>query len=754
MRRDAQEPLPVANTEERDLPFQLILLMLISGAAIAIVSPFVVFRLVNGEIQEAVMNAAVVGGVAVLASLAWYSKRIAAAAGALTVFYTAMVILLVYQREEILLFWLYAVAVANLFILARHHGMLLNGLALVAVLPLHSRFGVFNIAIFIGSYLLVNSLAYIVSRVTENRRRTIESAEALLREKSYFLGERVKELNCINRVSEIVQATDRPFDELLQEVVETIPPGWQYPEITAARIRMDGHEYCSEEFSDTPWKLTQVISVNDEPAGSIEVFYLEARLAADDGPFLREERALLELIAHRLGQFVERNRAQTELRRLLNEDSLTGLLSRTGFVECLGSAGRHRAESESVDWLLVLNLRGVNDINQVYGYAFGDQLLVAVARRLSEVARDDEFVGRIGGDLFAVRAKGADRGLRTAEEAAQWMHSVLAAPFDIGRQQITLDATVGLTALDGRGGDPDEALRRSQLALHTARDSDDLSWAAYSPELRQAVETRIRITKGLRSALDKQRFELHFQPQVRLDTGGTTSAEALLRWRHPVDGLQSPAQFIPVAERSQLILPIGEWVIRSACRQLREWHDAGFTTLRIAVNLSVIQLAQPGIVDLVAQALEDAGLEPSRLTLEITESVFAHNSELILDRMHRLRERGVRLSLDDFGTGYSSLSYLHQYPFDEIKIDRSFVQQCADQVHSRSIVQMVARIGDSLASDVVAEGIETPEQARMMRDLGCGLGQGFYFARPVPGEAFFALLQSRQALSGKSDGAA
>jgi len=441
----------------------------------------------------------------------------------------------------------------------------------------------------------------------------------------------------------------------------------------------------------------------------------------------------------------ERKLAEQELSRLAYTDPLTGLSSRNGFERDLHrrlAQGGWRADG-FVAMLDVVNLR---DINDARGYETGDRLLIELGRRLQACTGDVGLAGRTGGDEFVVYlAPGAGE---TPTSVLQQFDRITEQPFELAGMAIEVELRIGYTELGDRQRKPGDLIREAELALSENRETVEAGrrWVRFSEAMAERTLQRIRLTDELRHALEAGEFELHFQPKVNLADGSMISAEALLRWHHPERGLQPPGLFIPVAERSQLIGPIGDWALREACRQLREWRDAGLQNVRISVNVSLIQFRLGGFPDRVRAALEDHGIAPSALSLEITESVFESHSKQLLAEIHELHELGVRLSLDDFGTGYSSLQYLNRYPFDEIKIDRAFVSGLLDEHYSRDIVRSVMNVAAALGAEVVGEGIESPEIARALLELGCNIGQGFYYSMPLEAEDFRWLLEAHSTL--------
>lgn len=440
----------------------------------------------------------------------------------------------------------------------------------------------------------------------------------------------------------------------------------------------------------------------------------------------------------------ERKLAEDELNRLAFEDPLTGLLSRHGLVQAFNT------RLESRDWpaggcVIMLDVERQRDINDFHGFDVGDRCLVALAERLRAEAGEDAYIARTGGDEFVLLLPTPDA--RTAEQQRARVGAVFERPFRVGDAVITMDARFGYTEFGVSRQPVDALLRQAELALFSSREGGNRDrWARYSVALDKASRTRIQLTSELRRALSAHEFELHFQPKVELASGRMISGEALIRWNHPQRGLLSPAAFIGVAERSRLIAPIGDWVLREACRRLREWRDAGFGLAHVAVNVSLIQFIEGDFAAVVADVVDAFDIEPGALTLEITESVFEEESDRLLEQIRTLHDTGVRLSLDDFGTGYSSLRYLQRYPFDEIKIDQSFVRAMLSDDYSYRIVTTVMNLASALGAEAVAEGVETAELRDHLIALGCRIGQGYYYSMPLIDEDFRWLLDKRNNL--------
>lgn len=420
----------------------------------------------------------------------------------------------------------------------------------------------------------------------------------------------------------------------------------------------------------------------------------------------------------------ERRLAEEQMVFMARHDPLTGLPNRQRFHECMIDATATQQEGEHVA-VLCLDLDRFKAVNDTFGHPIGDALLCAVADRLSGCIRKQDLVVRLGGDEFAIVQVAAEQPFR-ARALAHRIIDVLGQPFDLGENQVVIGVSIGI-ALGQVGADADLLLKNADLALYRAKADGRGNCCIFRPELREVMHTRSAMEADLRIALAEQQFELFYQPLLDAETETIRSVEALLRWRHPVRGLVSPIEFIPLAEEIGLIVPLGEWVLNQACQQAMSWPQS----IKVAVNLSAVQF-RSDLVAATRDALKLSGLEPSRLELEITESVLLQNSEATLITLHELRELGVRFGLDDFGTGYSSLSYLRSFPFDKMKIDKSFVRDLGQERDSLAIIRAAIYLARELGISVTAEGVETVEQFAQLKAEGCSEVQGFLFSAPVP----------------------
>ena len=421
----------------------------------------------------------------------------------------------------------------------------------------------------------------------------------------------------------------------------------------------------------------------------------------------------------------ERHKAQARVAHMARHDSLTDLPNRTLFREKMSEGLNQVAIAGGAMAVLCVDLDNFKTVNDRLGHAAGDRLLRWVAMRLKENVGEHDTVARLGGDEFAILQRGPQP--QSAEKLARRLVEIIGRPPPLESQSIHIGVSIGIAVAPDHGLDADELMKCADLALYQAKAKGRGAYQLFEPEMEEQARSRHALEHDLRGALEDREFHLVFQPQVRLDTSELTGFEALLRWKHPSRGLVSPAEFIPIAEETGLIVPLGEWVLRTACATAASWPD-----LTIAVNLSPVQFRSRGLVAMVTSALAEAGVPPQRLELEVTETALLDDSEATIEILHQLRALGVRVSLDDFGVGYSSLSYLRKFPFDRIKIDRSFVGTLGESPESIAIVRTIASLGAVLGVETTAEGVETIEQLDFVRECGCTAVQGYYFGRPCP----------------------
>ena len=441
----------------------------------------------------------------------------------------------------------------------------------------------------------------------------------------------------------------------------------------------------------------------------------------------------------------ERLRTEAKMRNLAFNDTLTGLPNRTRFFDLLAVQTASRRQQDQHFAVLMIDLDRFKPVNDMLGHAAGDIILRKVADRLQATLRDEDVVARLGGDEFAVLAPGTT-GLAAIEAlATRIVEAVYLEPFFHVGQSVHIGASVGLAWSPEDEDDPAELLRNADLALYAAKADGRGTFRRYDVALDDRMRERSALEAGLRRAITDGHLELHYQPLVDARSGQITSAEALVRWRHAERGLIPPDDFIGLAEDSGLILPLGEWVLRTACTEAATWPDH----ISVAVNLSPAQFRERSLVAIVEAALHAAALAPERLELEITEGVLLTDEKRTLETLSQLRAMGVRISMDDFGTGYSSLSYLRKFPFDKIKIDQSFVRQLPEDQESAAIIRAIITMGACLGMSTTVEGVETAEQFAFSVAEGCDTIQGYHVSRPLDHTSFAALVASVEVLGHK-----
>ncbi|WP_266035721.1 putative bifunctional diguanylate cyclase/phosphodiesterase, partial [Brucella intermedia] len=437
-----------------------------------------------------------------------------------------------------------------------------------------------------------------------------------------------------------------------------------------------------------------------------------------------------------LEDVTERREIEERMAHIAMHDSLTGLPNRAYFAHHVESLLKKGGDSEPFA-LFYLDIDHFKNINDSIGHQAGDQLLQEVARRLKQITTPDEFIARLGGDEFAIVYRSGTLG-----QIAMFADRVLSAFQDsfklVGNPEF-VTCSMGISQAPLHGDNPDALMRNADLALYASKSGGRRTFRFYQHSLRLAAEKRHVMTGELRHALLDEQFELHYQPIFNLESGRISGFEALIRWRHPERGMVSPAEFIPLAEETGLIGPIGDWVLRAACREAVLWPE----DIKVSVNLSPVQFSQTTLLQSVTDALEAARLSPDRLELEITESVFLSNSKNNIELLFELRRLGVRIAMDDFGTGYSSLSYLRSFPFDKIKIDRSFVSGIEVDTRDLAIIQAVATLGAGFNIVTTAEGVETAQQLERLKSERFGEVQGFLTGRPMPAGDVHSFIQNR-----------
>ena len=531
---------------------------------------------------------------------------------------------------------------------------------------------------------------------------------------------------CLYDADQRLLVSNRQFAELYRLAPEAMRPNLTFREVLQLSIAAGNHP---DDGIDTLY-AERAEFVAKREAGTLLQELGDGRIVAishepmDDGGWV----ATYEDVT-------ERRRAEARINYMARHDVLTNLPNRVLFRECLDQALSQLGRGHGFAVLFV-DLDHFKSINETLGHPIGDRLLLAAAERLQACARETDTVARLGGDEFAVVQSGVSRPDDAAELAGRIVRA-FGEPFQLDEHQLLISASLGIAVAGTDGTSADALLKNADLALYRAKMDGRGAYRCFEPEMDARMQRRRALELDLRHAVTNDEFDLYYQPLVELHTNRLCGFEALIRWRHPRRGMVSPAEFIPVAEESGLIVQIGEWVIQRACEEAVTWPRS----LKVAVNVSPLQFKSPLLVTSVTEALRTTGLPAGRLELEITESVLLADNDASLATLRRLHELGANISMDDFGTGYSSLSYLRSFPFDKIKIDQSFVRDLDTRQDSRVIVRAIISLGNSLGIKVLAEGVETATQLELLRSEGCGEVQGYIFSPPRPREELPALIE-------------
>lgn len=429
------------------------------------------------------------------------------------------------------------------------------------------------------------------------------------------------------------------------------------------------------------------------------------------------------------------------IQHLTNYDNLTGLPNQVLFQDRLQQALSRSQDNNRLLAVISLKLTNFTEINNALGRSAGDLLLRETAQRLSATVRPTDLLGRIGKDEFAL----AQTDLSASEDVlplCQELLSTLSTPFLIENKALHLTVCLGIAVYPFDASQVEQLWQNANTAMYQARRQGQSNYQFFGAEMKAQLQERLTLENELRHALTRNEIHLHYQPRVELNSGQIVGVEALVRWQHPELGFVSPVKFIPIAEANGLIVPIGEWVLRTACIQNRIWQEAGLPPIRMAVNLSARQFEQANFVERIKQILKETGMDVAYLELEVTESLFVDNIQHTINILQQLRDSGITLALDDFGTGYSSLNYLRHFPIDTLKIDRSFVRDVVVDQHNAAVTNAIIALAKSLDLKITAEGVETQDQFEYIKAQGCNEIQGYYFSRPVPAAALAELLQT------------
>lgn len=471
---------------------------------------------------------------------------------------------------------------------------------------------------------------------------------------------------------------------------------------------------------------TPILSHGGEVLGT---FAMYSRTAREPGA---NEISLIHDLSRLAGIAIDRELAQRRIAHMAHHDSLTGLPNRTLLMKRLEQAvARAEAAGQGVT-LAFIDLDNLKLINDTLGHSTGDRLLTVLAERMSACVRGSDTVARLGGDEFVILFADHKPAREPLATKVETLRRLLGEPVEIDGHMRHVTASIGIASYPGDGDTPQKLLMNADAAMYRAKELGRNTCQIFTSEITSAARERYDLQEGLRRALANEEFSLVYQPQVDLDSGRIFAAEALIRWQHPTLGLVPPSKFIPVAEACGLIVPIGEWVLRTACNQVRAWHNAGLRPISMSVNVSARQFAERNWIGQVSDILQQANLDPRWLELELTESLIIQDVPLAIATMRQLRTMGVQLSIDDFGMGYSSLNALKSLPVARLKLDQSFVREIPNNRSDNAIAITVISLGHELNLKVIAEGVENASQLRFLREHGCDEAQGYYFSKPLP----------------------
>ena len=527
----------------------------------------------------------------------------------------------------------------------------------------------------------------------------------------------------------IIMSTNQAFSNIT---------GYRKEDVIGKTPRIMKSDYHDQKFYDDFWA-----SIKEKGAWQGEIW----NRRKDGGIFpswqtvtaVKDNQDNISHFVSVFSDITEKKMTEEHIQHLAHHDALTNLPNRLLFNERLGQAIKHAGRNKKIVALLFLDLDRFKNINDSLGHPAGDDILQKISQRLLEQVRGEDTVARLGGDEFTILLDSLDCD-QDAILVAQKVLDAFAAPFPIRGHQLSLTVSIGIGLYPQDGTNVDTLLRNADAAMYRAKEQGKNNYQFYTQELTNNAFERVSIENKLRLAIKCGELQLHYQPQLSLNDNKIVGVEALLRWNHPQDGMISPAKFIPVTEETGLIVEIGEWALRTACHQAKQWIDNNVPFGSMAVNISGIQVQRSDIVATVAKALEESGLPPERLELEITESIIMHDTEQAIKIMEALRALGVSLSIDDFGTGYSSLSALQQFPISTLKIDQSFVRNVVSNPDDATIVDTIIQMGRNMDMDVVAEGVEDEAQLVFLQKLGCTYVQGLLFGDPMSSDNYLELL--------------
>ncbi|MDH5552058.1 MAG: EAL domain-containing protein [Nitrosomonas sp.] len=545
------------------------------------------------------------------------------------------------------------------------------------------------------------------------------------KQKAIELQERFKETSCLHAIRNAL-GLEPTIDIACQKILEHLIQGMQYPEIAVATLELDNKLYIAGRSREAfVHGLETPLHISGEKVGQLQIAYIE------NTPFLLpEEQNLIDTIAHDLGRWIERKQAEQRIIDMATHDELTGLPNRHLLQDRIQQAIAYNTRNDQRMAVMFIDLDHFKIINDTLGHDIGDLLLKEVSERLKTCVRKQDTVSRQGGDEFIVLLHTIANNL-DAGTVAQKILGVLIKPYPINGKELHIGGSVGIALFPDDGNNVSTLLKHSDVAMYHAKASGRNNYQFFTPQLNQIAHERQTLGADLRYALERNEFILHYQPVIDMPDHKLQNMEALIRWQHPEQKLIPPNKFISLAEETGLIIPIGEWVLKTTCEQIRNWLDQGYDVPRIAINLSAKQFKDEALVENIKRILKETSVNARYITLELTESLLIDNIDKVTETLNQLSDMGLTISIDDFGTGYSSLSYLKRFPIHTLKIDQSFVHDIVTDSSDRAIVATIIAMANSLELKVIAEGVETEDQLNTLLQQGCNRYQGFYFSKPL-----------------------
>lgn len=546
------------------------------------------------------------------------------------------------------------------------------------------------------------------------------------KQKDSGLNEQLRESHCM-QIIRTCMAQNLSTEKICLNILESLLAALYFPDRAAALIELGNKRIATEKYQeDLHNQLTARILSNGEVCGYLKVCYPQ------DAAFrLPYEQNLIDTVAHDIGRWYEHREAEQRIIKMATHDALTGLPNRLLLQDRIEQALVHDTRHQRQMAVLFIDLDHFKTINDSLGHDIGDLLLKAVAERLLTCVRSEDTVARQGGDEFIIVLNSIAESLDAAKVAQKILDSIT-QPYQIHKNKLHIAGSIGIAVFPDDGTSADTLLKNSDVAMYYAKENGRNNYQFFTDELNKSAHERHTLGLDLRHALERDELVLYYQPVMDMPDNRLHSVEALLRWRHPQHKLITPDKFISLAEETGLIIPIGEWVIKTVCVQIKTWQQQGYDAPKVAINLSARQFRDKELTKNIARILNETGVDARYISLEITESMLIDNIDKVVMTLKHLSEMGMRISIDDFGTGYSSLSYLKRFPIHTLKIDRSFVRDIVTDKNDRTIVAAIIAMAHSLEIEVIAEGIETEEQLDLLVAQKCDHYQGYYFSKPVP----------------------